>query len=265
MIIKKVLALSVLKLFQADFQAILKKVDQIDRDIIYGDHKFGVNVDGREYKVELKKLSAGFEAMVLLFQVEVAGQAQTFVLRTPNFGGDEYNPEKFRRNSERWQLLDHPNIVKLYYTDRYAYQVMEYVPEQISKEITGDDLFQEFLPALLSMLYYCHSRNLAHTDLKLANMGIGYDEKTGKRVLKVFDLGDAVSFDKKQEDLGFCRMDIKSVKMILENVCIKEDVNENYSEMLQKVLFRLDNICKECEAWPKDVYLKTLETVLLDL
>ena len=91
--------------------------------------------------------------------------------------------------------LNHSNIVKLYDAfedDSAQYLVMEYCSNGTIRQRgkLSYDKFIQYAKQLLSALSYCHSRNLAHRDIKPDNIFLDqYDQ------IKLADFGLAKKFD----------------------------------------------------------------------
>ena len=100
--------------------------------------------------------------------------------------------------------LDHPNIIKLYITfedDESQYLVMEYCPNG-SFHDKGDlspEKFTYYAKQLLEALAFCHSKNIAHRDIKPDNIFLDqYDHP------KLADFGLARHFDSNQTSVEKC-------------------------------------------------------------
>jgi calcium-dependent protein kinase len=101
--------------------------------------------------------------------------------------------------------LDHPNIVKIYEffnTDDAYYLVTEFCKGgELFKQIIDNAPFDENFTAfimyqLLSVMYYCHKKNVIHRDLKPENILIDYKEKNGLFRIKIIDFGTAKILEK---------------------------------------------------------------------
>ena len=108
--------------------------------------------------------------------------------------------------------LDHPNIVKIiefYTTEKAYYLITDYCPSgELYNQITNS--YNEYQLAVLfyqifSGLYYLHTNNIIHRDLKLENILINEIEKDNKTNLKYFwikiiDFGTSKIFSKHKKE-----------------------------------------------------------------
>ena len=79
------------------------------------------------------------------------------------------------------QITDHPNILTLYYTytiDQYQYMFTEYCQGDLTKYLTKVRVnLKIYTKQLFLALKYMHDKNIAHGDIKLANILIGMDDQ----------------------------------------------------------------------------------------
>jgi len=110
---------------------------------------------------------------------------------------EEENREQLRSEIEILKSLDHPNIVKLFETfehDGVLYMIMELCtggelygrlsaagkrfPEKVASRIVKE---------MLSAVVYCHSKNIAHRDIKMANFL--FKDDSPEAPVKMIDFG----------------------------------------------------------------------------
>jgi len=104
--------------------------------------------------------------------------------------------ERLRGEIEILKQLDHPNVVKLYETYEYdgqIYMVLElchggelYQRLKDRKEFTESET-RSYVSQMLGALSYCHSKGIAHRDVKLANFV--FKNRTPDAPLKLIDFG----------------------------------------------------------------------------
>merc|ERR1719460_188504 len=111
---------------------------------------------------------------------------------------------RFAQEIEVMQVLDHPNIVKLYETyedSKNVYLVMECC--------TGGELFDRIIAAkfflersaahvvkqILTGVYYMHNNFIAHRDLKPENFLLANEQDVMKSPLKIIDFGLSRRFE----------------------------------------------------------------------
>jgi len=93
--------------------------------------------------------------------------------------------------------LDHPNIVKLKEvkkTKKHFYLVMEYCNggelqsfldkyQEKNKHAFTEEIVQYLMRQIMSAMYYLHSRNIMHRDIKLENILLKFDSLEDKEKL----------------------------------------------------------------------------------
>eukprot|EP00434_Breviolum_minutum_P039040 symbB.v1.2.034646.t1/scaffold4504.1/size42116/2 len=113
------------------------------------------------------------------------------------------NIEKFKEEIRIMQLMDHPNIIKLYeaFEDKVkVYLVMELCSGgELFDRIIELGHFTEVQAAIVMQqmfraVYYMHQRKLCHRDLKPENFLFATKEKIEKTHLKIIDFGLAYEF-----------------------------------------------------------------------
>lgn len=100
--------------------------------------------------------------------------------------------------------LDHPNIIKLYdeFEDDCAqYLVMEYCSNGTlkQKKKISEEKFIYYAKQILSAVSYCHSKNIAHRDIKPDNIFIDQYDK-----IKLADFGYAKKLNYNEESNELC-------------------------------------------------------------
>ncbi len=104
--------------------------------------------------------------------------------------------ERLRGEIEILKQLDHPNVVKLYETYEYdgqIYMILElchggelYQRLKDRKEFTESET-RSYVSQMLGALCYCHSKGIAHRDVKLANFV--FKDRVPDAPLKLIDFG----------------------------------------------------------------------------
>ena len=104
--------------------------------------------------------------------------------------------ERLRGEIEILKQLDHPNVVKLcetYEYDGQIYMILElchggelYQRLKDRKEFTESET-RSYVSQMLGALCYCHSKGIAHRDVKLANFV--FKDRVPDAPLKLIDFG----------------------------------------------------------------------------
>uniref|UniRef100_A0A0G4IDP9 non-specific serine/threonine protein kinase n=1 Tax=Chromera velia CCMP2878 TaxID=1169474 RepID=A0A0G4IDP9_9ALVE len=110
--------------------------------------------------------------------------------------------EEFQMEAALMNVLDHPNILKVY--DLFEDEDSFFLVMELS---TGGEVFHKFaydcfneaeaaaiIQQVLSSIAYLHDRGVCHRDLKLENLL--YDTKDSRAAIKVIDFGSASVFSK---------------------------------------------------------------------
>jgi serine/threonine protein kinase len=115
----------------------------------------------------------------------------------PEMEADPVLLERFKREREIGQLLDHPGIVKTYNGERSRlYMVIEWVDGRLLRSILNEkrklpsDRAIKITLGMCDALDYMHKRGIVHRDLKPENVMI--DENDG---VKLIDFGIAMKED----------------------------------------------------------------------
>jgi tRNA A-37 threonylcarbamoyl transferase component Bud32 len=125
---------------------------------------------------------------------------------------NEVDDMEIKNEIDILKKLDHPNIVKIiefYSTPKAYYIITDFAScgelyNQIKHEYTENQLAVLFYQ-IFSGLYYLHTNNIVHRDLKLENILISEiekDMKTGKKYFwtKIIDFGTAKIFEKNKNE-----------------------------------------------------------------
>ena len=106
--------------------------------------------------------------------------------------------------------MNHPNIVKIFEafeTDDNVYLVMEYVgggslhsylKERVDRRLEEEDAKRIF-KQIMTALYYCHKKSIAHRDIKLENILI--DDSNN---VKLIDFGFSTCIPNEKKIKMFC-------------------------------------------------------------
>ncbi|OXB73722.1 UNVERIFIED_CONTAM: hypothetical protein H355_014957 [Colinus virginianus] len=110
--------------------------------------------------------------------------------------------DRFRQEIEIMKSLDHPNIVRLYETFEDPldfYLVMEYCAggelfdRLVQRGVFTEDLACKIMRQILAAVAYCHSRCVAHRDMKPENFLFLHDNNP-ESPIKLIDFGLAARF-----------------------------------------------------------------------
>eukprot|EP00939_MAST-03C_sp_MAST-3C-sp1_P003228 g3228.t1 len=147
------------------------------------------------YTVTEHQLGEGLTGKVVAISHKKTGARRAL----KNIDLTKVNPkyvDRLRGEIEILKQLDHPNVVKLYETYEYnnnIYMVMElclggelYHRLIDRKEFTETET-RRYVSQMLGALSYCHSKGIAHRDIKLANFV--FKNRTRDSPLKLIDFG----------------------------------------------------------------------------
>jgi len=143
---------------------------------------------------------AARSGMGVLYRATDLNSGRTVAVKVPHaeMEADPVLLERFRREQEIGQLLDHPGIVKTFNSEQRSrlYMVLEWVDGRLLRALLNEE--RPFPPeravviavALCDGLDAMHERGIVHRDLKPENVMVG----EGDRV-KIIDFGIAMKED----------------------------------------------------------------------
>ena len=149
------------------------------------------------YRIEAAIAQTGMSA---LYRATDLNSMRQVAIKVPleQMEADPVLIERFRREQEIGQLLDHPGIVKTFNGEERSrlYMVMEWVDGRLLRTILNEE---KKLPAeravkialgICDALDYMHKRGIVHRDLKPENVMVGEDDQ-----IKLIDFGIAMKED----------------------------------------------------------------------
>lgn len=153
--------------------------------------------------LEIKKLGSGAFAEVLLcLHKPTKTQRALKLIRKSGLDNSQKDSEFLLKEFLILRSLDHPSILKcfeIFENDLFYYVATEYCPAgDLFSEIVKLKKFTERQAAnimyqLLSVLIYCHDKNVIHRDLKPENILLM--ENGNELSIKVADFGNSTIFD----------------------------------------------------------------------
>lgn len=128
----------------------------------------------------------------------LSGRQVALKLPLPEMEAEPVLFERFKREEEIGQLLDHPGIVKTFHDEHRSrvYMVMEWVEGKLLRAVLNE---QKRLPVdravkltlgICDALDYMHKRGIVHRDLKPENVMVSADDQ-----VKLIDFGIAMKED----------------------------------------------------------------------
>ena len=163
-----------------------------------------------KYKV-VQRLGDGAYGTVYL-AVNLMTKAKVAMKKINKVKENEIDDMEIKNEIDILKKLDHPNIVKIieFYSTPKAYYIITSFCQcgelynQIKYQYNENQLAVLFYQ-VFSGLYYLHSKNIVHRDLKLENILITEIEKekvTGKNLfwIKIIDFGTAKIFEKNKSE-----------------------------------------------------------------
>ena len=191
------------------------------------------------YRIENLVARSGMASIFRATDLQT-GQPVAIKIPHPEMESDPVLFERFQREAEIGQKLDHPGVMKVlgYHTRRQVYMVMEWVPGRLLRIVLHE---QKTLPieravkiasAICDVLDYCHRNGVVHRDLKPENIMLDDDDsvklidfgiagKTGARRLTFAKLSnvmgspDYISPEQVKGQRGDGRADLYAVGVIL--------------------------------------------------
>lgn len=149
------------------------------------------------YRIEAAIAQTGMSALYIATDLNSKRQV---AIKVPleQMEADPVLIERFRREQEIGQLLDHPGIVKTFNGEERSrlYMVMEWVDGRLLRTILNEE---KKLPTeravkialgICDALDYMHKRGIVHRDLKPENVMVGEDDQ-----IKLIDFGIAMKED----------------------------------------------------------------------
>ena len=149
------------------------------------------------YRIEAAIAQTGMSA---LYKATDLNSKRQVAIKVPleQMEADPVLIERFRREQEIGQLLDHPGIVKTFNGEERSrlYMVMEWVDGRLLRTILNEE---KKLPTeravkialgICDALDYMHKRGIVHRDLKPENVMVGEDDQ-----IKLIDFGIAMKED----------------------------------------------------------------------
>jgi serine/threonine-protein kinase len=147
------------------------------------------------YRIEGVAARSG---MASIFRATDLRTGQTVAIKVPHpeMESDPVFFDRFRREQEIGQKLDHPGVMKVMPDDGHSqlYMVMEWVEGRLLRQVLNE---QGKLPAeravrmtlrILDALDYIHNNGVAHRDLKPENIMVDAEDR-----IKLIDFGIAAS------------------------------------------------------------------------
>ena len=163
-----------------------------------------------KYKV-LSRIGDGSYGTVYL-AINIMTKQNVAMKKINKIQENEVDDMEIKNEIDILKKLDHPNIVKIiefYSTPKAYYIITDFAScgelyNQIKHEYTENQLAVLFYQ-IFSGLYYLHTNNIVHRDLKLENILISEiekDMKTGKKCFwtKIIDFGTAKIFEKNKNE-----------------------------------------------------------------
>ncbi|HTX74796.1 MAG TPA: serine/threonine-protein kinase [Terracidiphilus sp.] len=143
---------------------------------------------------------AARSGMGVLYRATDLNSGRTVAVKVPHpeMEADPVLLERFRREQEIGQLLDHPGIVKTFNSEQRSrlYMVLEWVDGRLLRTLMNEE--QPFPPeravaiavALCDALDAMHKRGIVHRDLKPENVMVDQGDR-----VKIIDFGIAMKED----------------------------------------------------------------------
>jgi eukaryotic-like serine/threonine-protein kinase len=138
--------------------------------------------------------------MATLYRATDLNQDRQVALKVPHpeMEADTVLVERFKREHEIGQLLDHPGIVKTFNSEQRSrlYMVIEWVEGRLLRAVLNEERplpierAVKMTIGICDALDYMHKRGIVHRDLKPENVMVGDDD-----LIKLIDFGIAMKED----------------------------------------------------------------------
>jgi eukaryotic-like serine/threonine-protein kinase len=127
-----------------------------------------------------------------------SGRQVAIKVPLPEMEADPVLLERFKREQEIGQQLDHPGVVKTFHDEDRSrlYMVIEWVDGRLLRSILNEkkklppERAVKIAAGILDALDYMHKRGIIHRDLKPENVMVGADDQ-----IKLIDFGIAMKED----------------------------------------------------------------------
>ncbi len=205
------------ELFNEPVQLIMKKLEstkyekrkysELQKDIIIDGSLLVGKASGNineNYK-RLRKLGEGSYGTVYLVNHNYSNQSRAMkIITKKNTENNQIVDMEIINEIEILKKMDHPNIVKIfefYNSTKNYYLITEFCKhgelfDKIVKEGPFNEEFTSYVMfQIFNAVFYCHSMNILHRDLKSENILIEREEKNGIKI-KIIDFGTAKIFEK---------------------------------------------------------------------
>ncbi len=149
------------------------------------------------YRIEAVIAHSGMSVLYRATDLDV-GRQVAIKIPLAEMAADPVLSERFKREQEIGQLLDHPGVVKTFNSEERSqlYMVMEWVEGRLLRTILNEE---KKLPVehavkitlgICDALDYMHKRGIVHRDLKPENVMVDADDN-----IKLIDFGIAMKED----------------------------------------------------------------------
>ena len=147
--------------------------------------------ESQEYE-DITMLKLISKAKFPVYLVNSPAKNKLFALKV--FGFENSEPHAYYRNEARFAVLNHPNIIKIAYTEdetsmpikgkdkQVSCILMEYAPHgdffdfvKSFKDNLSEKLIRTYFRQLIEGIEYLHNNGVCHLDLKLENLLVGED------------------------------------------------------------------------------------------
>jgi eukaryotic-like serine/threonine-protein kinase len=149
------------------------------------------------YRMEAAIARSGMSMLYKAMDLN-SGRQVAIKIPLPETESDPAYSDRFKREEEIGQLLDHPGIVKTINSEERSrlYMVFEWVDGRLLRSILNEEKklpvarAVKFTLGICDALDYMHKRGIVHRDLKPENLMVGEDDQ-----IKLIDFGVAMKED----------------------------------------------------------------------